>query len=88
MPSPLLAASIGIAIIGWFATITVIQNTRLAASWKRLLILPAWLPWLTLALGAAIVNGIMPLGSAINVGGAMTVGMVASIAMNWFSTGR
>lgn len=88
MPSPLLAGAIGIAVIGWFATITAIQNTSLGSFWKRLLILPAWLPWLTLALGATIVNGVMPLSGALNIGGAMTVGMLVSIVINWFATGR
>lgn len=81
MPSPIVVQVIVIAITGWFATMFVISKSNLHQNWKRVLMFPSWLPWVTLALGAPIMNGIIPVASALNIGGAMTAGMVVSVIM-------
>jgi hypothetical protein len=83
MPSPFIAAVIGIAIVGWFATIAAIQQTKLTSARKRLLIIPAWLPWLMLALGAPIAQGVLPIVGALNIGGALTAGMLLPMIVSW-----
>jgi hypothetical protein len=74
-----VSGAIIIAIVGWFATIFAISRSPLSSKWKRILLVPSWIPWLALALGAPILSGLIPLNDAINVGGAMTTGLVVSI---------
>ena len=68
-----------IALVGWFATVFVIGRSRLNSRRKRILLIPSWIPWLTLALGAPISSGIISLSVAANIGGAMTMGMLVSV---------
>jgi hypothetical protein len=79
MISPSIAGAILVALVGWFATIRVISGSRLSSGTKQLLLIPSWVPWMLIALGAPILAGSMSLGQAINLGGAMTMGMVVSI---------
>jgi hypothetical protein len=80
IPSAVVGAIL-VALIGWFATVRVIGTSRLGSRTKRLLMIPSWIPWMALALGAPILSGIMTLPHAINLGGAMTVGMMVSIVL-------
>ena len=82
MISPAVGGAIFIALIGWFATIRVISASRLSSGKKRLLMIPSWLPWLALALGAPILSGLISLPNAVNLGGAMTVGMMVSVLIS------
>ena len=68
-----------IALVGWFATVFVIGRSRLNSRRKRILLIPSWILWLTLALGAPIISGIISLSVAANIGGAMTMGMLVSV---------
>jgi hypothetical protein len=79
MISPSIAGVILIALVGWFATIRVIGRSRLSNSTKQLLLIPSWIPWMLIALGAPILAGNLSLANAINLGGAMTMGMVVSV---------
>jgi hypothetical protein len=79
MISPAIGGAILVALVGWFATIRVIGAWRLSGSKKRLLVMLSWVPWMGLALGAPILSGLITLPSAINLGGAMTVGMMVSL---------
>lgn len=81
MPSPAVIIVIVIAVIGWFATIRAISTSRLKASRKRLLLIPSWIPWMALALGAPIFTGSLPLTEALNIGGAMTAGLMVSVVI-------
>lgn len=81
MISPAVAGAILIALIGWFATIRVISSSRLSSRNKRLLLIPSWIPWMALALGAPILSGLLSLPNALNLGGAMTIGMMVSIVL-------
>jgi hypothetical protein len=76
-----VSGAIIIAIVGWFATIFAISRSSLSGKWKRILLIPSWIPWLGLALGAPILSGMIPLNDAINIGGAMTTGMLVSIVV-------
>lgn len=82
MPSPTVTVAIIIALIGWFATIFAISRSGLSSKKKLLLLIPSWVPWMALALGAPILSGMLPLREAINIGGAMTVGMAVSLAIS------
>ena len=79
-PNPIVGAMI-VAIIGWFATIVAINRSSISHTWKRRWIIPSWIPWMGLALGAPILSGMIPIQQAINVGGALTTGMLVSIAV-------
>jgi len=83
MPAPFVIGVIGIAIIGWFATLIAIKNSRLSRAQKQLLMVPSWLPWIGGALGAPIASGALPLNNAISIGGALTMGLLISILMTW-----
>ncbi|MEN9934180.1 MAG: hypothetical protein RLZZ387_759 [Chloroflexota bacterium] len=67
------------ALVGWFATLAVIGGSRLNTVWKQLLLVPSWIPWVALALGAPVVRGNLDLTGALGIAGAMTVGMTVSI---------
>lgn len=72
---------VGIAVLGWFATILAIKNSSLSASFKQLLMLPSWLPWIALALGAPVISGSLTLSSGLGIGSALTVGLLVSTVM-------
>jgi hypothetical protein len=76
-----VSGAIIIAIVGWFATIFAISRSSVSSKWKRILLIPSWIPWLGLALGAPILSGMIPLNDAVNIGGAMTTGMLVSIVV-------
>ena len=82
MVSPTIAGVIVVALIGWFATIRVISASRLSQAKKQWLLLPSWIPWLLFALGAPILAGSISIPTAINLGGAMTMGMAVSIVLS------
>jgi hypothetical protein len=79
-PNPIVGAII-VALIGWFATIVAINRSSLSQAWKRRWMIPSWIPWIGLALGAPILSGMIPIQQAINVGGALTTGMVVSMVV-------
>lgn len=74
---PVIAAVI-IAAIGWIATIRGLSFTRMPRV-KRWFLIPLWIPWIVLALGAFIASGGLPLADALNIGGAVTAGLTVSI---------
>ena len=76
-----VSGAIIIAIVGWLATIFAISRSSLSRTWKRNLLVPSWIPWLALALGAPILSGLIPLNDAMSIGGAMTAGMLVSIVV-------
>ncbi len=69
------------AIIGWLATIISIKNARINERSKQALLIISWMPWICIALGAPVISGYMALGDAINIAGAMTIGIGVSILM-------
>jgi hypothetical protein len=82
MISPTLAGAILVALVGWFATIRVISASKLSSRKKQWLLIPSWIPWMVFALGAPILAGSLSLSNAINLGGAMTMGMVVSVVFS------
>lgn len=68
-----------VAAIGWLATIRVISTSRIHAIKKRILLLPAWVAWLVVALGAPTLSGVLPVTEALNIGGALTAGIAVSM---------
>lgn len=81
MISPAVGAAVLIALIGWLATIRAISTSRFSRKTKSWLLVPSWIPWMALALGAPILSGLLPWREALNIGGAMTIGMVVSIVL-------
>ncbi len=81
MPSPFVAAAMLIAFVGWFATLLAIKRSGYSARTKYLLMIPSWIPWLVLALGAPMLHGVLSLASAIDIGGAITAGMICSMVL-------
>lgn len=68
-----------IAVAGWFGTIIIIGRSKLADRRKQPLMVVSWLPWMVLALGAPIMQGVISSAYALNIGGAMTTGMLVSL---------
>ena len=83
MLSPMVAGAIFIALVGWFATIRAISASKLSSDRKQWLLIPSWIPWLVIALGAPILTGALSLANAINLGGALTMGMAVSIVFSY-----
>jgi len=83
-----VSGAIVIALVGWFATIFAISRSSMSRRRKRILLIPSWIPWLALALGAPILSGIIPLADAVNIGGAMTMGMLVSLVISRGQTPR
>lgn len=83
MISSHVAGAIVIALIGWFATIRLISTARWSANTKQMLLVASWVPWLAIALGAPIMAGQISLTQAINLGGAITMGMAVSVVVSW-----
>ena len=79
MISPSVAGAILVALVGWFATIRAISSSKLSSNAKHWLLIPSWIPWMIVALGAPILAGSLSIPNAINLGGAMTMGMAVSI---------
>jgi hypothetical protein len=77
-----VSGAIVIALVGWFATVFAISRSSLSRKRKRILLMPSWIPWLALALGAPILSGIIPISEAVNIGGALTMGMVVSLVVS------
>jgi hypothetical protein len=82
MLSPTIAVAILIALVGWFATIRAISASKLSNGRKQWLLIPSWIPWLVVALGAPILAGALSVANAINLGGALTMGMAVSIVFS------
>lgn len=80
--STVVSGAIIIALFGWFGTILVISRSKLSSRRKRILLVPSWLPWLVLALGAPILSGLISWQDAVNLGGAMTTGMLVSVVVS------
>jgi hypothetical protein len=74
-----ILTAMGFALAGWFATLIVISGSRMRALWKQLLLVPSWIPWAGLALGAPVVRGSLDISGALGIAGAMTLGMLVSI---------
>jgi hypothetical protein len=71
-----------IALVGWLATAHWIKTrARLSANLKRYLIVPAWFPWMGLALGGPVVQGSIPTGDALSAGLSFTFGMFLCLFM-------
>jgi hypothetical protein len=77
-----ISVTIVIALIGWFATVVMISRSAMSGQRKRWLLIPSWIPWVALALGAPILSGVIPLSEAVNIGGGMTMGMVVSLVVS------
>ncbi|HEU5010978.1 MAG TPA: hypothetical protein VFT66_00430 [Roseiflexaceae bacterium] len=82
MLSSTILITLLIAAIGWLATIRVISTSRLHRIKKRTLLIPSWVLWLVVALGAPILSGVLPVADALNIGGALTAGVVVSMAFS------
>jgi hypothetical protein len=82
MISPTVAVAILVALVGWFATIRVISASKFSSRLKQWLLIPSWIPWMAFALGAPILAGSLTVPNAINLGGAMTMGMVVSVVVS------
>jgi hypothetical protein len=77
-----VSCAIVIALVGWFATLFAISRSTLNSRHKRNLLIPSWIPWLAVALGAPILSGIIPLSGAVNIGGAITMGILVSVLIS------
>ncbi|HNP88828.1 MAG TPA: hypothetical protein PKK78_22105 [Kouleothrix sp.] len=81
MPT-VITGAVAIALFGWFATIIAISRSKLSSEHKRMLVVPSWLPWFALALGPPILSGFISWQEALNLGGAITIGMLVSVVVS------
>ena len=82
MITPPVLFVIIVAIIGFLATIRVISQSHLPARVKRWLLIPSWVPWLALALGAPLFTGALALPDALNIGGGLTAGLMIAVVVS------
>lgn len=80
-PQPVIFVVI-VAIIGFLATIRIISTSKLSAKTKRWLLIPSWVPWMGLALGAPIFTGVLAFAEALNIGGALTAGLMVAVVLS------
>jgi hypothetical protein len=79
MPTDAVITAIAIGVAGWLGTLIVIARSHMHARRKLLLLIPSWVPWAALALGGPVFAGSIDMASALNIGGAMTLGMTVSL---------
>lgn len=79
MLSPSILFVIVIAVVGWMATIRAVSTSRLSERAKRWMLIPSWIPWMIVALGAPLFTGALQFVEALNIGGATTAGMVVAV---------
>lgn len=82
MLSPSVTFVLVVAIIGFLATIRIVSSSKLNPKIKRWLLIPSWIPWLALALGAPIVTGVLAFPEALNIAGGLTAGLMVAVVMN------
>ncbi|KAB8144060.1 hypothetical protein F8S13_09240 [Chloroflexia bacterium SDU3-3] len=81
MFTPSIVFAIVVAVIGFLATIRAISTSKLSERTKRLLLIPSWVPWMALALGAPLLAGAIPLPDVLNMGGGMTAGLMVAVVV-------
>lgn len=81
MFTPSVLFVVVIAVIGFLATIRVISQSKLPERAKRWLLVPSWVPWLGLALGAPLFTGALNLPEALNIGGGLTAGLMIAVVV-------
>lgn len=79
--SPSVMFVLIIAIVGFLATIRAISTSKLSARTKRWLLIPSWIPWLAVALGAPIFTGALAFAEALNIGGGLTAGLMVAVVL-------
>ncbi len=70
------------ALTGWLATCYWVVSSRFKPHTRRFLIIPLWFPWMLLALGGPVVQGIVPHTQALSSGIGLTIGMLSVILMH------
>jgi len=73
MSASAVIGAIGIAVIGWLATLAALRRGRWSRAVQRLFVIPAWVPCLALALGAPILQGRLAIVDALSAGSAVTM---------------
>ncbi len=80
-----LMAALLLALFGWLATVHWIKDRRtMSEKTKQLLIIPSWFPWMALALGSVVAQGMLPAQEALQGAMSFSVGMLVFV----FSTRR
>lgn len=71
-----------VALGGWLATAQWIKSRQtLSEHMKRMLIIPAWFPWMGMAVGAPVAQGQASLFDAFKLVASFSVGMLVCIYM-------
>lgn len=63
------------ALAGWFATCYRIVHSRINPQTRRLLIIPLWFVWMSVALGGPVFQGMVSVTDALTTGASFTLGM-------------
>lgn len=72
--------SLLIALAGWLATAHWIKTRHtLSDQYKRMLIVPAWFPWMGIAMGAPIAQGQVSFNDALKAVVSFSFGMMVCI---------
>lgn len=84
MISSTILIGLVIAAIGWLATIRLISTSQLSRTKKRTLLIPSWFAWLGAALVTPFFIGMIPLSEMLNIGGAVTMGVIISALLSFW----
>jgi hypothetical protein len=79
MFSPSIVGAFLVALVGWYATIHLLKQSKLSQRTKKWLTIPMWVPWLCLALLTPVATGELPFANALTFGVAMVMGMFGSV---------
>ena len=72
-----MVISLLVALAGWLATAHWIKTReKLSDQYKRMLIVPAWFPWMGVAMGAPIAQGQIAFGDAFKTVLSFSFGMM------------
>ena len=69
------------ALAGWLATCHRIVHSRIKQQTRRLLVIPLWLVWMTVALGGPVFQGTISVTEALSTGVSFSVGMALFLLM-------
>jgi len=84
-----MIVSLLVALAGWLATAHWIRSRqKLSAQIKRMLIIPAWFPWMGIAMGAPVSQGQIALLDALKAVVSFSCGMLICLYFSRRNTRR
>jgi hypothetical protein len=80
-PNYALMQAMLFALAGWIATCYRIVHSEIKPQTRRLLVIPLWFVWMTVALGGPVFQGVITPVNALQTGASFSVGMLMFLFM-------